>query len=83
MILFAGQVTNALIVRTPPAILDPTLKPTVPLQPFKRHIGNTDEFSPESSLMSIRITGDGGECDSELGPLDIHNNTEVILPLNL
>ena len=73
----AGQVTNAMIVRTPPAVVDATLKPTFPLQPFKRHLSALDEMSPESSMLSVRIQGDGSMAEQSLESMEVKAKDEV------
>lgn len=78
--IVSGQVTNAIIVRTPPAVIDPTLKPTVPLQPFKRHLGMADD---DTSVMSLRIVGDGSVKESSLEALNVKQNTEVCVFLDV
>ncbi|XP_045160558.2 WD repeat-containing protein 18-like [Mercenaria mercenaria] len=61
-----GQVTNTLIVPTPPAIINAEIKPTLHLQPFKRHLYTGEDNSEDGGILHIRITGQQKEEDREM-----------------
>lgn len=49
-----GHITNAMIVPTPPAVSNPSVKPTIPLQQFKRQLYTQSE---EPLVFHVRIHG--------------------------
>ena len=54
IIYISGHLTNVMIVPTPPAVTDPGVKPTLPIQQFKRQLYTQ---SDEPLVFHVRITG--------------------------
>ncbi|WAR24780.1 WDR18-like protein [Mya arenaria] len=69
-----GPISNVLVIPTPAAILDPASRPTMTLQPFKRHLAtsNQGERGEGSNVMWLRIHGNRSEEEeTELDMEDI------------
>lgn len=65
--------TNTIIVPTPLAVISPEVKPTLPLQPFKRHLYTGEDNSENGGIFNVRIVGHLAENAKEEELINLHH----------